>query len=108
MAALHSASISPMALSSQFPTICSDSTATIFTACLFISVNVFYRINQEQHQVPDGGDPERSKQEREFKIGSIGFADSTGILLASILAVPTEIELCKAQVARGKLICKSL
>ena len=51
---------------------------------------------------------ERAKQEREFKIGSIGFADSTGILLASVLAVPTEVELCKAQVARGKTLCKAL
>ncbi|KAI0375973.1 batten's disease protein Cln3 [Pilatotrama ljubarskyi] len=70
-------------------------------------VNVFYRINQEKHDTP-GVDPERAKQEREFKIGSIGLADSTGILMASLLAVPTEIELCRAQVARGKVFCKSL
>ncbi|KAI0791520.1 batten's disease protein Cln3 [Irpex lacteus] len=75
-------------------------------------VNVFYRINQEQSHSHTGGEadenPERAKQEREFKIGSIGFADSTGILLASILAVPTEVELCNAQARRGKMICKSL
>ncbi|TFK80381.1 batten's disease protein Cln3 [Polyporus arcularius HHB13444] len=70
-------------------------------------VNVFYRINQEKHDTP-GEDPERAKQEREFKIGSIGLADSTGILIASLLAVPTEIELCRAQVGRGKMFCKSL
>ena len=72
-------------------------------------MNVFYRINQEHGEHADV-DPEneRAKQEREFKIGSIGFADSTGILLASILAVPTEVELCKAQVARGKMLCKAL
>ncbi|KAJ8463342.1 hypothetical protein ONZ51_g10318 [Trametes cubensis] len=70
-------------------------------------VNVFYRINQEKHDNP-GTDPERAKQEREFKIGSIGLADSAGILMASLVAVPTEIELCRAQVARGKLFCKSL
>ncbi|PPQ97278.1 hypothetical protein CVT26_006671 [Gymnopilus dilepis] len=72
-------------------------------------VNVFYRIN---HEPPDSStanhDIERARQEREFKIGSVGFADSTGILFASILAVPTEIELCKAQVRRGKLLCKGL
>ncbi|EGO01186.1 hypothetical protein SERLA73DRAFT_179291 [Serpula lacrymans var. lacrymans S7.3] len=70
-------------------------------------VNVFYRINQE----PDTSlvhDPERTKQEREFKIGSIGFSDSTGILFASLLAVPVEMELCKAQVRRGKVLCKGL
>ncbi|KAI0089419.1 batten's disease protein Cln3 [Irpex rosettiformis] len=73
-------------------------------------VNVFYRINQEQHHslTDENADPERAKQEKEFKIGSIGFADSTGILLASILAVPTEVELCNAQARRGKMICKSL
>jgi len=71
-------------------------------------VNVFYRINQEQATADSDGNPERAKQEREFKIGSIGFADSTGILLASILAVPTEVELCNAQAARGKMLCKSL
>ena len=71
------------------------------------SVNVFYRINQEKHDTP-GADPERAKQEREFKIGSIGLADSAGILMASLVAVPTEIELCRAPVARGKLFCKSL
>ncbi|KAI0752633.1 batten's disease protein Cln3 [Daedaleopsis nitida] len=70
-------------------------------------VNVFYRINQEKRDTP-GADPERAKQEREFKIGSIGLADSTGILMASLLAVPTEIGLCRAQVARGKTFCQSL
>ncbi|TFK75744.1 batten's disease protein Cln3 [Pluteus cervinus] len=70
-------------------------------------VNVFYRINQERPD-PNDEDLERIKQEREFKIGSVGFADSSGILLASLLAVPTEIELCKTQVRRGKLFCKGL
>ncbi|KAI5119476.1 hypothetical protein M0805_007210 [Coniferiporia weirii] len=80
-----------------------------------LSVNVFYRVNQERHHYPhaEGGDPdplraERVKQEREFQIGSIGFADSSGILLASLLAMPTEIGLCRAQVARGKLLCTEL
>lgn len=85
---------------------------SILTFLLAISVNVFYRINQEhQHQSTEGlSDVEReiAKQEREFKIGSIGFADSTGILLASIIAVPTEVGLCRAQVARGKMLCKAL
>lgn len=71
-------------------------------------VNVFYRVNQEQPDPSSMHDPELAKQEREFKIGSIGFADSSGILLASILAVPTEVELCRAQVARGKYLCQGL
>ena len=84
-----------------------------YTNLLDVSVNVFYRINQEHqdHSTADSDsdlERERIKQEREFKIGSIGFADSTGILLASIVAVPTEVELCRAQAARGKMLCKAL
>ncbi|KAI0059950.1 batten's disease protein Cln3 [Artomyces pyxidatus] len=69
-------------------------------------VNVFYRVNQEP--LNPNAEPERAKQEKEFKIGSIGLSDSLGILSASLLAVPTEIELCKAQVSRGKTLCRGL
>lgn len=72
------------------------------------SVNVFYRINQERPDPSTVVDMERSRQELEFKIGSLGFSDSSGILLASLLAVPTELELCRAQVARMKMLCKGL
>lgn len=68
-------------------------------------VNTFYLVGQEERT---GEETERSKQEREFKIGSIGVADNLGILTASLLAVPTEIELCNAQVRRGKTLCKAL
>jgi len=75
------------------------------------SVNAFYRVGQEQ-VVDENGmetqDPERKKQEREFRIGSMGFADSLGILLASLIAMPTEIGLCKTQVHRGRDLCVSL
>ncbi|KAJ7614625.1 batten's disease protein Cln3 [Mycena polygramma] len=71
-------------------------------------VNVFYRINQDPPSPHTAHDIERSRQEREFKIGSVGFADSSGILFASILAVPTELALCRQQVSRGKLLCKGL
>ncbi|KAF7366479.1 Protein BTN [Mycena sanguinolenta] len=71
-------------------------------------VNVFYRINQEAPSPDTAHDIERARQEREFKIGSVGFADSSGILFASILAVPTEVSLCRQQVSRGKLLCKGL
>jgi battenin len=53
-------------------------------------------------------DLEWMRQEREFKIGSIGFADSMGILLASLVAMPMELELCRTQVERGKLLCRGL
>ncbi|TRM67685.1 CLN3 protein-domain-containing protein [Schizophyllum amplum] len=33
--------------------------------------------------------------QREFLIGSLGFSDSVGILLASIISVPVEVALCK-------------
>ncbi|TFK53001.1 batten's disease protein Cln3 [Heliocybe sulcata] len=69
-------------------------------------VNVYHQINQERSN--PGVHAERDKQEREFKIGSVGFADSLGILLASILAVPTEVGLCRAQVRRGKTLCQGL
>ena len=70
------------------------------------SVNVFYRVNQEP--LDPNVDRERAKQEKEFKIGSIGVADGAGILLASIVSVPTEVELCRAQVGRGRTLCKGL
>ncbi|KLO06520.1 batten's disease protein Cln3 [Schizopora paradoxa] len=78
-------------------------------------VNVFYRLNQDRVS-SHTDDPSRSlheqqqleRQIREFRIGSIGFADSSGILLASILAVPTEVALCRAQIRRGKTLCGSL
>jgi len=68
-------------------------------------VNVFYRINQEKS---DSLDPETAKQEKEFKIGSIGFSDSSGIMLAALLSMPLELSLCAAQVKRGKGLCRSL
>ncbi|OSX56866.1 hypothetical protein POSPLADRAFT_1158655, partial [Postia placenta MAD-698-R-SB12] len=69
-------------------------------------VNVYHRVNQEQASL--GVDAERAKQEREFKIGAVGLADGTGILLASLVSMPTEVGLCRAQVARGKTFCQSL
>ncbi|KAG6333470.1 hypothetical protein ID866_5619 [Astraeus odoratus] len=71
-------------------------------------VNVFYRINQERPDPSTVENEELAKQECEFKMGSLGFSDSSGILFASLLAMPTEIELCKLQVARGKLLCQGL
>ena len=69
------------------------------------SVNVFHRINLEKS---DSSDPETAKQEKEFKIGSMGVPDSTGIILAVLLSMPLELGLCAAQVKRGKELCRSL
>jgi battenin len=72
---------------------------------------VFYRVGQEGAGVFDNGDltsQEIARQEQEFRIGSIGFADSFGILIASLIAMPTEVGLCNTQVQRGKHLCKEL
>lgn len=74
-------------------------------------MNAFYRVGEEGREKAMHGpseEAEKRAQEREFQIGSIGFADSLGILLASLIAVPTEITLCRAQVARGKDLCTKL
>jgi len=83
-----------------------DIPLTLSTGLICFSVNTFYRINQEEVETHHG--PEHTKQVKEFKIGSVGLSDSLGILLASLIAVPTEVELCKAQVNRGKMLCSTL
>ena len=58
-----------------------------------LSVNVFYRINHEPPDPNIRNNIEQTRQEQEFKIGSIGFVNSTGILFAAIFAVPK----CKSE-----------
>ncbi|KAL1671719.1 CLN3 protein-domain-containing protein [Schizophyllum commune] len=43
------------------------------------------------------GDERLRAAQREFLIGSLGFSDSVGILLASIVSVPVEVALCKVR-----------
>jgi battenin len=62
------------------------------------SVNAYFRAGQEPAEA----------QERAFKMGAIGLADSLGILAASIVAMPTEMSLCRAQVSRGRLLCQEV
>lgn len=47
-------------------------------------------------------------QEHEYRIGCVGVGDTLGILLASLLSIPLEVSLCKAQVRRGRLLCKQV
>jgi battenin len=54
------------------------------------------------------GAARRAGQEREFRIASVGFADTLGILVASLVASALEPALCRAQVARGRTLCKEL
>lgn len=75
-------------------------------------VNCFYHLGSEGDE-DDGGlgeakDPVRAGQEREFRIASVGFADTLGILMASLVASALEPALCSAQVARGRTLCKQL
>ena len=84
-----------------------------------ISVNVYYYIGHEKLASPIIADdaieawpPERlgewSRQAKEFRIGSMGFADSFGILVASLIAMPTEVGLCRLQVERGRDLCTQI
>jgi len=78
----------------------------MLTASVLVrSVNTFYQVNQEGS---DSMDPETAKQEKEFKIGSVGVSDSIGIILAVLVSMPLELSLCAAQVKRGKGLCRSL
>jgi len=61
-------------------------------------VNAYFHAGQEP----------ANAQERAFKMGAIGLSDSLGILTASLVAMPTEVALCRAQVGRGRLLCQEL
>ena len=92
--------------------------------CDISSVNVFHNLPHEPPPLPWESvsshaldpnsdtetdtdiDAERTLQSRAFQIGSIGFADATGILLANIVAV--EVGLCRMQVKSGKGGCVGL
>ncbi|KAK4048076.1 battenin CLN3 protein [Microbotryomycetes sp. JL221] len=79
-------------------------------------VNCFYWLGLDEVTANSAGDPEssasvnlsRRAMEREFKIASVGFADTLGILCASLVASALEPALCKAQVARGRTLCREL
>lgn len=51
---------------------------------------------------------EKKAMEREFRIGAVGAADSTGILFASLISMPLEIALCQSQVDQGRTMCREL
>lgn len=91
----------------------------LFIACEGLAggsayVNCFYHLGSEEELEQHDGlggvgkDPVRAGQEREFRIASVGFADTLGILVASLVASALEPALCRAQVARGRTLCKQL
>ncbi|BGP29650.1 battenin CLN3 protein [Rhodotorula toruloides] len=80
-------------------------------------VNAFHRLATEEGQ--DEGEHEeeegflgkdrlRMEQEKEFRIASVGYADTLGICCASLLSTLLEPRLCASQVARGRLYCRQL
>ncbi|SCV72400.1 BQ2448_3937 [Microbotryum intermedium] len=86
-------------------------------------VNCFYRLGREEEEEQGQGkgdglggeqrrsvdkSKERRKLEKEFKIASVGFADTLGILMASLVASGLEPWLVRQQVARGRTLCLQL
>lgn len=72
-------------------------------------VNVFYRLTKSVEDVDSSGkSEERKKSEREFRIASVGFADTLGILCASLLSIGLEPWLCGVQVGRGRDLCREI
>lgn len=69
-------------------------------------MNVFYRIGREEGVSSQSA--KRRSKEKEFKIASVGFADTLGILVASLVSSVLEPALCSAQVARGKTLCREM
>ncbi|PWN46822.1 hypothetical protein IE53DRAFT_365134, partial [Violaceomyces palustris] len=88
-------------------------------------VSVFYQIGIERehpnlaaHQDPEE-DPEtnlekldllstRLAQQHEFRIGSVGFGDSLGILAASLVSMPLQVGLCDHAYRKGRELCKAV
>lgn len=48
---------------------------------------------------------ELEAQAHEFQIGCVGLADTFGILVASLVSIPLQVWLCRAQVANGRDLC---
>jgi battenin len=80
-------------------------------------VNVFYRLNQDDDDDGDAKEEEErgrmfSTDERlarkEFRIACVGFADTLGILTASLASSGIEPWLCGLQLKRGRTLCKEV
>ncbi|WVQ81130.1 hypothetical protein IAT38_003252 [Cryptococcus sp. DSM 104549] len=71
-------------------------------------VNTFYHVGREGEEDVQHGEEGKAAMEREFRIGAVGAADSTGILFASLISMPLEIALCNSQVEQGRTTCRDL
>ncbi|WRT69193.1 uncharacterized protein IL334_006177 [Kwoniella shivajii] len=76
-------------------------------------VNTFYHVAREGDI--DGSEENLNAEvnvkrglQREFRIGAVGAADSTGILFASLISMPLEISLCNSQIEQGRTTCRDL
>ncbi|WWC91078.1 uncharacterized protein L201_006019 [Kwoniella dendrophila CBS 6074] len=74
-------------------------------------VNTFYHVSREgENEEGEGPSNDNGKKgmEREFRIGAVGAADSTGILFASLISMPLELYLCNSQIEQGRSMCRDL
>ncbi|WWC63903.1 uncharacterized protein I303_106508 [Kwoniella dejecticola CBS 10117] len=93
-------------------------------------VNTFYHVQHEGEEAGDnsshgingiggvgtatatgtgtGTREEKMKMQKEFRIGAVGAADSTGILFAALISMPLELSLCNSQIEQGRTTCRDL
>lgn len=85
-------------------------------------VSVFYSIgmNEEAHSAITLNEADdaltmskqlglaKRAQEHEFRIGCVGFGDSLGILIASLISMPLQVGLCEHQVHTGRSLCQQV
>ncbi|GAA96738.1 uncharacterized protein L969DRAFT_90665 [Mixia osmundae IAM 14324] len=73
-------------------------------------VNVFHRLGLEEAENSSGVavSPESRIAQREFSIACVGFADTSGILAASLLSAWLQPRLCAYQVEHGRTLCREL
>ncbi|KAN0063912.1 battenin CLN3 protein [Thecaphora frezii] len=64
--------------------------------------------NDEAAEAKGAYEAARRAQEHEFRIGCVGFGDSLGILAASLVAMPLQVDLCNRQVQDGRMLCKQV
>ncbi|CED85043.1 Predicted small molecule transporter involved in cellular pH homeostasis (Batten disease protein in human) [Phaffia rhodozyma] len=75
-------------------------------------VNVYHHVGRvdddEVDERTERSRDERTKQEKEWRMGVVGAADSLGILFASLISMPIELGLCQHQVEKGMDLCRTL
>lgn len=85
-------SLFPHAITATFILICLEGLMGGTAYCM-----TFYHVGRD-------GDEQGTR--RAFKMGAVGAADSLGILVASLVAMPVEVALCDKQVRDGITFCR--